>query len=194
MTGADNIGREIGDLVRAAHSGDADAAEALWTHVYEQLRAMARCVLRGQDRGRTMQTTALVHELYLKFLSGERRFDGEQHFFLVAASAMRRILIDYARTRSRLKRRAPGGRVPLDDLVGRFDRQRIDLPALDEALDRLAALDERKARVVELRFFAGLDIERTAAVLGVSHATVERDWRLARAWLKRELAGEEGVA
>jgi RNA polymerase sigma factor (TIGR02999 family) len=194
LTGADGSGREIDDLMQAAQAGDAHAAEALWTHVYEQLRAMARGVLRGQNRGRTMQTTVLVHEVYLKILSGERRFDGEQIFFLTAASAMRSILIDYARARARLKRQAPGARVLLDDLIHHLDEQRIDLLGLDEALDRLSRLDERKARVVELRFFAGLDIERTAEVLGVGHATVERDWRLARSWLKRELAGKEGGA
>lgn len=190
MTGVDGTDRSIGALLRTARAGDAEAVAALWTVVYDQLRAMARGVRLRQGRAGTMQTTALVHELYLKLFTGERRFDCERQFFLVAASAMRSILIDYARARSRLKRRVPGTRVPLDDLIHYFEEQRIDLLSLDEALDRLAALDERKARVVELRFFAGLDIERTAEVLGVGHATVERDWRMARSWLKRELAFE----
>lgn len=188
---SDEIPDDLSELLRAAQGGDAAAGDVVWPVVYQELRTIASSVLRRRPRGRTMQTTALVHELYLKLAGNGAGFEGERHFYLVAAAAMRQIVIDYARGRGRKKRRAAGERIALDDLVERFERRHVDLIALDEALGRLALLDERKARVVELRFFAGLDIDRTAELLGVGHATVERDWRMARAWLKRELADGE---
>lgn len=157
--------------------------------VYDELRRIARSTRRHSGT-ETMCTTALVHEAYVKLASASDQLEGPKHFYVVAAKAMRQILVDYARERGRLKRRPAGERIQLDDVIEDMSRRHIDLQALDEALDRLASVDSRKSRVVELRFFAGLDIERTAEVLDIGHATVERDWRLAKAWLRRELHGD----
>lgn len=182
---------EFARLLQAAGVGDKAAAEKVGALVYGELRAIAKAVRRGLPRQETMQTTALVNQAYLKMMGQGSCYEGERHFYVVAAKAMRQLLIDYARTRGRQKRKAAGERIPLDDVVEQIEQRDINLLDLDEALIRLHDLDQRKARVVELRFFGGLDIERTAQLLGVSHATVERDWTMAKAWLRRELGGAE---
>jgi RNA polymerase sigma factor (TIGR02999 family) len=155
--------------------------------VYEELRRLASSYLRGERPDHTLQTTALVHEAYLR-LADQRRttWANRAHFFGIAAQAMRRILVDHARSRGRAKRNA-GYPVTLDEelagSVGRPD----EVLEVDEALERLARLDERQARIVELRYFAGLTIEDTALTLNLSPATVKREWTSARAWLQQEL-------
>jgi RNA polymerase sigma factor (TIGR02999 family) len=179
-------------LLQAHHAGDAHALERVYALVYEHLRAVARAQLRREGRvragGHTLSTTALVHEAYLKLVpAAEREWRGRAHFFALAARAMRQVLVDAARVRL-AARRGGGDALPvtLDETVaGPMRPER--LLALDEALDRLATLDARQARVVECRYFAGLTAEETAAVLGVSVPTVTRDWRSARSWLLVEL-------
>lgn len=158
--------------------------------IYDELRALAAARLRNERLGHTLQPTALVHEAYLR-LAGQTRavFRDRDHFFAVAAEALRRVLVDYARARQAGKRRAEGPRLTLASEPGAEDaREELDLIELDDALTRLAARSERQARVVELRYFAGLSVDETAAVLGVSEGTVKGDWRVARAWLERELS------
>jgi RNA polymerase sigma factor (TIGR02999 family) len=177
-------------LLHAAARGDADAVERLYAHVYPQFRRLARRVRAGRA-GETLSTTALVHEAYLKLARGDVADWRERaHFFAVAARAMRHVLVDAARRRLAHKR---GGAhdfaVTLDDAVHGAPVRAAELVALDGALSRLAALAPRRAAVVEHRFFAGLTTDDTAEVLGISTATVEREWRAARAWLATELAG-----
>ncbi len=166
--------------------GRASAADELLPLVYAELRNMAARMLRSERPDHTLQPTALVHEAYLRLV--DQRVDTWQnkaHFLGIAAQAMRRILIDHARRRRAGKR--GGARVTLDDEMGAVTGPSLDVLAIDTALQRLTALDARQGRVVELRFFGGLSVEETAAVLGVGPATVKRDWTLARAWLHREL-------
>jgi len=164
--------------------------DELFPLVYAELRRIAAREMRREKPGRTLQTTALVHEAYLRLLKdASLSFENRAHFLGVAARAMREILIEHARARSARKRGGGAVRLTLDDLVAPVSSPSIDVLALDEALERLARLDERHARVVELRYFGGLSVEETAAALGLSPATVKRDWTLARAWLFRELAG-----
>jgi RNA polymerase sigma factor (TIGR02999 family) len=159
--------------------------------VYDELRRRASSYLRKELNGHTLQTTALVHEAYLKLVEQkEVTWESRNHFFAIAATLMRRILVDHARHKHRDKRGGKAADLSLDEAltvaVGGVD---IDLLALDEALDRLAVKEEYLARVVELRFFSGLDVPQTAGVLGVSESTVKRDWAMARAWLRREMEG-----
>jgi RNA polymerase sigma factor (TIGR02999 family) len=160
--------------------------------VYEQLRALAQRALRRERPDHTLTPTALVHEVYLKLVQLERiTWQGKAHFFGTCAQVMRRILIGYARMRKAEKRGGGEGEpLTIENVVLAARSRPADLVALDEALQRLEALSSRQARVVECRFFAGMDVEDTAEVLGVSPATVKRDWTLARAWLNRELAPE----
>lgn len=165
--------------------------DALVPLIYEELRDLARRHLVREDTGHTLNTTALVHEAYVRLVDVERvQWQDRTHFFAVASRVMRRVLIEYARARKRDKR--GGGQVPLPleerDLP--VEANLDELLALDEALTRLEARKERHCRVVEHRFFAGLTVEETAQALGVSVATVKLDWRLARAWLNRELAAD----
>jgi RNA polymerase sigma factor (TIGR02999 family) len=170
------------------NSGD-DSADVLLKIVYDELHRQAHRYLRKERRGHTLQTTALVNEAYLK-LTQQRNiaWESRSQFFAVAATMMRRILIDYARTKHRVRRGGLHSDLPLDDAltisVGETD---IDLLALDEALNRLAEKEAHLAKVVELRFFSGLDVVETAEVLGISESTVKRDWQMAKAWLHREL-------
>jgi RNA polymerase sigma factor (TIGR02999 family) len=184
-------------LLRRLGAGDAGAGEELLPIVYDELHRIAASLMRGQAPDHTLQATALVHEAYLRLVDEEAQgsFEGRAHFLCVAAKAMRCVLVDHARRRAAGKRDA-GERVSLEfadeliDLEGRVGREGPDLVALDEALTRLAALDEELARVVELRFFGGLSVEEAGRVLSVSEASVVRAWRVARMWLKRDLAGE----
>ncbi|HKE00262.1 MAG TPA: sigma-70 family RNA polymerase sigma factor [Planctomycetota bacterium] len=180
--------RPATDAVRRLTAGEAGAAADLFPLVYEELRRAAQRVLGGGADRQTLQPTALVHEAYLRLvdhtLSG---FEGRDHFVRTAVRAMRQILVDHARARRSGKRGGGAARLPLDEAVDSIEVDAIDLVALDEALGRLAAHDERLARTVELRFFGGLTIEETARLLGVSTPTVERDWRFARSWLHERL-------
>lgn len=184
-------GGEVTALLAAAGRGDRGALERAAALVHEELRDIARRLLAGERRGQTIRTTALVNEAYVR-LVGERAggYEGRRHFLGVAARAMRSILVDYARARGAQKRGGDWRRTPLDDVIDEIEVDRVDLLALEEAMARLEARSARQARVVELRFFAGLSIAEAAGVLGVSHGTVETDWRLARAWLYRELSAD----
>jgi RNA polymerase sigma factor (TIGR02999 family) len=162
--------------------------------VYDELRRQAARYMRREPVGHTLQTTAVVHEAYLRLVEQDSaRWQSRTHFFAVAAQLMRRILVDHARGRRAVKRggaegRGAAGRLPLEVAEGvPHEQPAVDVLALDEALRRLAELDPKQSRVVELRYFAGLGIEETAEVLGVSPATVKREWSMARAWLRREL-------
>ena len=159
--------------------------------VYEELRQLAESYFRKQPSDHTLQPTALVNEAYLKLAEhAQGRWKDREHFLAVAARAMRQILVDHARGCRAAKRGAAFRRITLDQAVAESEDREVDLIALDEALTRLAELDDRKTRVVELRFFAGLTIEEAAEVLGVSLSTVNRDWRMARSWVLRELSRE----
>jgi RNA polymerase sigma factor (TIGR02999 family) len=180
----------VTDLLRAWGAGEADALDRLVPLVYDELRHQARRYLRREAVGHTLQTTGLVHEAYLRLVDQRAvRWESRAQFFGVAAQLMRRILVDHARAQHAAKRGGSAIQVPLEDDTAAASERDVDLLALDEALTRLAALSERQARVVELRYFAGLGIEETAEVLGVSIGPVKRDWAVARAWLRRELAG-----
>ncbi|HEY3244806.1 MAG TPA: sigma-70 family RNA polymerase sigma factor [Phycisphaerae bacterium] len=168
---------------------DGPVAQDLLPLVYDELRAVAARYLSQEHPGHTLEPTALVHEVYLKLADQHRaKWKSRAHFLAVAAQAMRRILINHAKSRGRLKRGGPDAlRVPLDDAFAAFETRAIDLEALDEALQRLAAMDSAQARIVELRFFGGLSVDETAEVLGVSPRTVHREWDLAKAWLRGEV-------
>lgn len=182
---------EISEILRHWNeSSDRDSSEALFNLVYDELRRQAHRFLRKERAEHTLQTTALVNEAYLK-LAAQKNFawESRSHFFAIAATMMRRILIDYAKQKHRLKRGGAADDLPLEEkfLTISVSSTNFDLLALDEALDRLAEKEKYLARVVELRFFSGLDVPETAAVLGVSESTVKRDWAMAKAWLHREL-------
>jgi RNA polymerase sigma factor (TIGR02999 family) len=176
-------------LLEQLQAGDRSAADRLLPLVYEEFRQLARHYLQQERANHTLQPTALVHEAYMKLIDQSRvNWQGRTHFFAVAAQAMRRILVDHARHHLRLKRGGGQHRVTLDEGVALSSKDRDeDVVALDEALEKLADFDPRQAKVVEMRFFAGLSVEEVAQQLGVSKRTVEGDWTMARAWLSREL-------
>ena len=176
-------------ILHRARGGLGDASDELSSMVYDQLRELASRYMKRERRGHTLQATALVHEAYLRLIDhGEASERDREHFVGIAACAMRRVLIDHARSRGRSKRGGGVRRVPLQDDLALSPEPDLDLLGLDEALSRLQRADERRGRVVELRFFGGLTCEETASVLGVSLRTVEDDWYAARAWLRRELS------
>jgi RNA polymerase sigma factor (TIGR02999 family) len=172
-------------LLRHWQAGNASAAEELLPLVYAELRRLAALRLSGERRNHTLQATALVNEAWLRLVHQRSAWQSRTHFFAIAAQAMRRILVDHARQRHTAKRGGEADHVPVDSVMNLLPSPIPDeqLLALDEALTRLAALDPRQAAVVELRFFAGLSVEDTAEVLGVSGMTVKREWAAARAWL-----------
>ena len=180
---------EITRLLQDWSEGNQTALDKLMPLVYDELRRQAARYLRNERQGHTLQTTALIHEAYLKLLGYERiEWQNRVHFFAIASTAMRRILVDYARERKREKRGGIAENLPLDEALQiSADEKSVDLIALDEALNRLAKLSARQARVVELRYFSGLSNDETAEVLGVSNATVRNDWNLAKAWLKLQI-------
>ena len=196
---ARHAGHEVTELLRAWSAGDAQASESLVRLVYAELRRQARLALRREDEGHTLQPTALEHEAWLRLGDQhDARWESRTQFFAIAAQMMRRVLLDHARTHHALKR--GGGTVQVS--LGGADRlmpepgarpaestspDAVEVIALDEALERLAVLDPQKARLVDLRYFAGLSIPEAAAALGVSTATVGREWAIARMWLRREL-------
>ena len=160
--------------------------------VYQELHRIAEAYLRSQRPGHTLQPTALLHEAYIKLAGADGQdWNGRTHFFATAAAIMRNILVDHARSRQAEKRGGGAAPVPLDLVVDRAEEKPADLVALDDALRALASHDERKARVLELRYFGGLSVEETAETMGLSVATVGREARIAAAWLRRELLGEE---
>jgi RNA polymerase sigma-70 factor (ECF subfamily) len=184
--------REVTELL--ARLGDdpsaGSAAAELAPYVYDELRRLARINMSRERPDHTLQPTDLVHEVYLKLVDQSRvSWQGRSHFFGVGAQMMRRILVDHARGRRQLKRGGELKRVTLVDAPLSTDLDTEELLALDTALEKLAAIDERQARVVELRYFGGLKVEEAAVALGVSKRTVELDWTHARAWLRRELGG-----
>lgn len=180
-------------LLEAHASGDPDALDDLFPLVYEELRRMASRRMQGERSDHTLQTTALVHEAYMELADlDEVDWQNRRHFFAIAARVMRNVLVDYAVRRNAQKRGGDRTRVPLEEHDGAVSVALNDVLAVHQALDRLETVDERQVRVVECRFFAGLTIAETATVLGVSPATVGRDWRMARAWLNRELTNGEG--
>ena len=178
------------ELLRASTDGSREALDALFPMVYQELRRMARRQLQMERTGHTLGTTGLLHETYLKLVKVERlRYRDRAHFFAIAARAMRWVLVSYATRRKAAKRGGGRSEVPLDDAMALARQRSEELLALEDALRRLEAEDPRHGQVVECRFFGGMSIEETAEALGVSPATVKRDWTLARAWLHRELAG-----
>jgi RNA polymerase sigma-70 factor, ECF subfamily len=183
----------VTDALAAARDGEPGALDQVFPLVYGQLRALARRRLAGERSGHTLSTTALVHEAYVKLVDQTRvQWQDRSHFFAVAARAMRRILVDHAR-RQRAARRggaAGGRRISLDDVEIAAAERATEIVALDEALQRLAGIDARQVRVVELRFFGGLSEKETGDALGISQRTVAREWVTAKGWLYRELHGD----
>lgn len=180
---------EITRLLVDWSNGDQQALERLTPLVYEELRRLAKRYLRQERPGHTLQSTALVHEAYLKLIGQHSvRWQNRAHFLGIAAQLIRRILVDYARSRHAEKRGADAPKFSLDEALAIPQGRDLDLVSLDEALKSLAGFDERQSRIVELRFFAGLSIEETAEVLHISPATVKREWTTAKAWLFREMS------
>jgi RNA polymerase sigma-70 factor, ECF subfamily len=178
---------DVTRMLREWSAGDPSAADRLLPVLYDELHRLASSYLRRERTGHTLQSTALVNEAWMKLAEQSAPWQNRAHFLGVAAQAMRRILVDHARRKSALKRGGAEVRVTLAD-VAAPDGREVDLVHLDEALERLAALDARQAKMVTMRFFAGLTVEETAEALGVSEKTVKRDWAAAKAWLHRELA------
>ncbi|MBI1761910.1 MAG: sigma-70 family RNA polymerase sigma factor [Acidobacteria bacterium] len=182
---------QITDQLRAWRTGDAAALERLIPAVYQELRQMAARYLRTEDPGHTLQPTALVHEAYLRLIDQTQvEWQNRAHFFGVAAQMMRRILVDHAKANQRAKRGGGAVKLSLDEALNYGQARAAEVVALDDALQSLAALDERKSRVVELRYFGGLSVEETAQVLDISPQTVIRDWNMAKAWLYQLLNRE----
>jgi RNA polymerase sigma factor (TIGR02999 family) len=181
---------EITEMLRElSDGGKPEAWNNLLPLVYEELHRQAARFLRKERQGHTLQTTALIHEAYLKLIDQrDVNWESRTHFYAIAAQAMRRILVDYARTTHRKKRGGDDVKLPLEEaMLVVAEEKSVDLIALDEALNKLAEQDEQQARVVELRYFSGLTLEETAEALHVSRATVASDWSMAKVWLYREL-------
>jgi RNA polymerase sigma factor (TIGR02999 family) len=184
--------KQVTALLAGWSNGDLQAREALMPLVYNELRQLAASHLRRERSDHTLQATALVHEAYLRLVEQDNvNWQNRHHFFGAAANLMRRILVDHARGHAAEKRGSGMARVPLTEAIAMSQQQPADLLALDESLTRLAAVDPQQGRIVELRVFAGLSVEETAEVLGVSPATVKRDWAVAKAWLLHEIRREE---
>ena len=182
---------EVTQLLLAWGKGDPAALEELTPVVYDELRRLARHYMSNERVGHTLQATALVNEAYMRLVDIHKvQWQNRAHFFAMSARLMRRILVDSARSRNYQKRGAGAQKVSLDERLMVAEPGR-DLVALDDALEQLAKVDERKSKVVEMRFFGGLSVEETAEVLDVSRDTVKRDWRLAKLWLLRKLEGDE---
>ena len=186
----DPSSHNITHLLKEWTDGDERALDRLTPLVYSELREQAARYLRRERRGHTLQTTALINEAYVRLIDAKDvHWQNRAHFFAIAANLMRRVLVDHARRRNAEKRGGAQIRLTLSDVVAMTEETGVDLLAIDEALDRLAAIDPQQARVVELRFFSGLSVEETAAALGISAKTVKRDWSVARAWFRREMVG-----
>jgi RNA polymerase sigma factor (TIGR02999 family) len=182
------MSQPITELLLAWNQGDEQALDRLMPLVHDELHRLAHRYMTGERPGHPLQTTALVNEAYVRLIDSSRvRWQNRAHFFAVSAQLMRRILVDVARARAKLKRGGNAVQVSLDEAMDVAREPGADLVALDDALTMLASFDERKSKVVELRFFGGMSVEETAEVLGISTMTVMRDWGLAKVWLMREL-------
>ena len=187
---SDPLTRNITHLLKEWSEGDQQALDELTPLVYEELRQQAGRYLRKERPNHSLQATALINEAFLRLIDvKDVQWQNRAHFFAIAANLMRRILVDHARRRDAEKRGGSQVCLTLDEGLAWANEPDVDLLAIDEALDKLAVIDEQQARVVELRFFSGLTVEETAIALGVSPKTVKRDWSVARAWLKREIGG-----
>jgi RNA polymerase sigma factor (TIGR02999 family) len=186
---SDNSQAHLTNLLQQVNAGREGALDELMPAVYSELRRQAARYLRRERNNHTLQPTALVNEAFIKLIDQRNvRWQNRAHFFGIAAQAMRRVVIDHARARQRVKRGGVQYAVTLDEAMIASDSEPLDVLALDEALTRLAKLDERQARIVELRFFGELSVEETAEVTGLSPATIKREWAMARAWLQAELS------
>ena len=182
---------DVSQLLLAWRNGDQEAVNQLMPLVYDELRRLAGGYLRRERVGHTLQTTALVHEAYLRLVDQTRAdWQNRAQFFGVAAQLMRRILVDHARTQQAAKRGSGALKLSLNEVVGRAKEKAAEVIALDDALAELQTLDPQQSRIVELRYFAGLSIAETAEVLGISPATVKREWNMAKAWLYNQLNRE----
>jgi RNA polymerase sigma-70 factor (ECF subfamily) len=194
LPGSNPTSEEITVILRSLNAETSrDSVDALLPLVYDELHRQAHRYLRGERRNHTLQTTALINEAYLRLVGQQSvEWQNRAHFFGLAANMMRRILVDYAKTKHRIKRGGTDKDLPLEDALSvaaetSSEKVKIDLIALDSALERLVAMDERLARIVELRYFSGLTVEETAEVLKISTMTVKRDWNVAKAWLHKEI-------
>lgn len=184
--------QNVTQLLDEGSKGNKEALDQLLPIVYDELRRQAARYLRQELPGHTLQTTALIHEAYIRLIDQRNvQWQNRAQFFGIAAQLMRRILVDHARTKKRVKRGGSNLRVSLNEALAVTKGSEVDLIALDEALDKLAEIDPQQSRVVELRFFSGLSVAETAEVLDISPATVKRDWSVAKAWLYREISGDE---
>ena len=184
---------DVTQLLQAVRGGDGEAWDQLFARVYDELHALAERFRRRERSNHTLQTTALVNEAFLRLVNErDRSWRNRTHFLAIAATCMRRVLVHYAEKRAALKRGGAAEMLELDGVLELFESRGENLLALDDVLSRLAAEDERKARVIEMHFFGGLEFKEIAEVLDVSTRTVERDWRLAKAWIRAEL-DEENV-
>ncbi len=185
--------KDVTQLLGDWANGNKEAVDKLMPLVYDELRRLAERYLRRERPDHTLQTTALVHEAYLRLIDQrDVRWQNRAHFFAIAAQLMRRILVNYARDKHAIKRGGSGQKVSLDEALTLSATRDVDLVALDDALTGLASIDTQQSRIVELRFFGGLTVEEAAEVLGISPATVKNKWTMARAWLHREI--RKGVA
>ena len=185
---------QISRLLQAWSGGKREALDDLLPLVYDELHRQAHRFLRRERRNHTLQTTALIHEVYLKLVDQARvSWQNREHFFAVSANVMRQILVNYANARQRKKRGGSAEKLDFDEsLLIVVKKSDVDLLGLDEALTRLGKMDKQQEQIVELRYFGGLTIEETAEALGVSPATIKRDWRMTKAWLHRELSEKDG--
>jgi RNA polymerase sigma-70 factor, ECF subfamily len=189
---AETLAHDVTQLLQAWREGDQGALDKLMPLVYQELHRLAQGYMVQERPGHTLQTTALVNEAYLRLVdAGKVNFQNRAHFFAISAQLMRRILVEFARRHASLKRGGEVARVSLEESLVVYGERGTDLVALDDALQALAAIDARRSRVVELRFFGGLSVEETAEVLKVSPETAMHDWKLAKVWLLREMSGEK---
>lgn len=187
---SDSTNNQLTELLLAWNEGDSTALETLMPIVYEELRLIARRYMRKERQNHTLQTSALINEAYLRLIEQKNvRWQNRAQFFALSSQMMRRILVDYARTRGYAKRGGDAIQVTFDELVFAGDKQAADLLALDDALNELAELDERQSKIIEMRFFGGLSIEETASALNISPATVKREWSSAKAFLYKTITG-----
>jgi RNA polymerase sigma-70 factor, ECF subfamily len=178
---------QITELLLDCGKGDKAALDQLLPLVYEELRRLANHYMRHERPDHTLQTSALINEAYIRLIDAKVSWESRTHFFGIAARLMRQILVDHARTRKQAKRGGGQHKTSLSGALEIDNPEAADIIALDEALNSLAKIDLQQSRIVELRFFGGMTIEETAKILSISHATVERDWQMARAWLRREM-------
>jgi RNA polymerase sigma-70 factor, ECF subfamily len=191
MTSLPSPSHEVTRLLFEWSEGNQAALDKLVPMVYDELRRLAHQYLAKERRGRTLETSELVHEAYLRLVSQHHvQWQSRAHFYGIAAELMRRVLVDRARRRGRIKRGRGVTLITIDQSIISSGQPKVDVIEIDEALTRLAQIDQRKARIVELRFFGGLEVDETATFLNISERTVMREWKLAKAWLHRELSCE----